>query len=264
MAGPHGIARNDALGRALLNADTAVRKPQGLREATTPYVAAIEEDRLPQEAPNPFEVGKAVLIPLGHEQQAVGALKDSVGILVEHDTIAEQLTATLECHRIGGPYLGPAREKPFDDIERGRLAHIVSPGLERETPDRKDLAVEIFPKLALHPAHKNSFLRLIDLQRGSNRAQVHTTAFAEMERSFGKQDPPKPVPGNKNELPILESAEMPWRTCSAFAPIFSQRAAISFMNEMRVASMALDAYFVSSALAASMTRMRSSRRMNGA
>ncbi len=51
------------------------------------------------------------------------------------------------------------------------------------------------------------------------------------------------------------SVPMPRRTWRTSAPTWSQRFAISFMNEMRVASMALAAYFVSSADAGSMTRM---------
>ena len=45
------------------------------------------------------------------------------------------------------------------------------------------------------------------------------------------------------------SLPMPRRTWSTSAPSRSQSAAISFMKEMRVASMALAAYLVSSASA---------------
>ena len=60
------------------------------------------------------------------------------------------------------------------------------------------------------------------------------------------------------------SEPMPLRTCSMSAPTFSHRLASSFMNEMRVASIALAAYLVSSAERRSMTSMRSLVRMNGA
>ena len=49
------------------------------------------------------------------------------------------------------------------------------------------------------------------------------------------------------------SRPMAWRTLPTSAPTSSHRFAISFMNEMRVASMALAAYFVISAEAWSMT-----------
>jgi len=57
---------------------------------------------------------------------------------------------------------------------------------------------------------------------------------------------------------------MPRRTCSTSAPSRSARLAISFMNEMRVASIALAAYLVSSAERTSITIRRSWLRWNGA
>ncbi|MNI41240.1 hypothetical protein D3C73_954870 [compost metagenome] len=59
------------------------------------------------------------------------------------------------------------------------------------------------------------------------------------------------------------SAPMPRRTCSMSAPSASARFAISFMNEMRVASMALAAYLVSSAERTSITIRRSCVRWKG-
>ncbi len=60
------------------------------------------------------------------------------------------------------------------------------------------------------------------------------------------------------------SEPMPWRTISMSAPSRSARFASSFMNEMRVASIAFAAYFVSSAERRSIARNRSWLRMNGA
>ena len=51
------------------------------------------------------------------------------------------------------------------------------------------------------------------------------------------------------------SEPIPWRTCSMSAPRSSARLASSFMNEMRVASIALAAYFVISADGGSMNRI---------
>ena len=62
------------------------------------------------------------------------------------------------------------------------------------------------------------------------------------------------MPGNRNDDPMRSSLPMPRRTCRTSAPTRSHRFAISFMKEMRVASMALAAYLVSSADAGSMTR----------
>jgi hypothetical protein len=56
----------------------------------------------------------------------------------------------------------------------------------------------------------------------------------------------------------------PSRTRLMSAPTRSQIRAISFMNEIRVASIALAAYFVSSALAGSITMTGCPVRTNGA
>ncbi|MNC94206.1 hypothetical protein D3C83_110050 [compost metagenome] len=53
------------------------------------------------------------------------------------------------------------------------------------------------------------------------------------------------------------------RTSLTSAPTFSHRLAISFMNEMRIASMVLATYLVSSALAGSIHTMRSWRSVSG-
>ncbi len=53
------------------------------------------------------------------------------------------------------------------------------------------------------------------------------------------------------------SAPTPLRTSSMSAPSFSASTARSFMNEIRVARRAFDAYLVSSAERASITWMRS-------
>src|SRR2546425_12772545 len=117
-----------------LGADAVVGKPQGLYETSAPDVASVEEDRFPQETTNPLKVWKAILVPLGHEQQAVSPLEDPIRISIEDNAVSEELTSTLECHRVGGPYLGAARQKPTDDLERRRLAHVVRAGLESKAP----------------------------------------------------------------------------------------------------------------------------------
>ena len=60
------------------------------------------------------------------------------------------------------------------------------------------------------------------------------------------------------------SEPIPFRTLSTSAPTRSHRFAISFMNEMRVASMAFAAYFVISADGMSMKMIGLPVRTNGA
>ena len=59
------------------------------------------------------------------------------------------------------------------------------------------------------------------------------------------------------------SAPTPWRTRCTSAPTRSHSAAISFMKEMRMASMVLATYLLSSALAGSIQMMRCRLRHTG-
>ena len=61
--------------------------------------------------------------------------------------------------------------------------------------------------------------------------------------SLGRHEPPYPIPGYRNLPPILSSDAITERTCEMLAPVISQKRAISFTNDMRVASIAFEAYF---------------------
>ena len=54
--------------------------------------------------------------------------------------------------------------------------------------------------------------------------------------SFGKQEPPKPMPARRNAGPMRRSNPMPCATVTTSAPVASQTFAISLMNEIRVTS----------------------------
>src|ERR1051325_3868957 len=58
--------------------------------------------------------------------------------------------------------------------------------------------------------------------------EKRTSAFT----SFGKQLPPKPTPGKRNDEPMRRSAPTAWRTRSTSAPNRSHTLEISFMNEI--------------------------------
>ena len=82
--------------------------------------------------------------------------------------------------------------------------------------------------------------------------------------SFGKQLPPNPTPGNRNDGPIRLSKPIPLRTRSTSALSSSQRFANSFMKEIFVARKALDAYLIISAVRMSVTSTGLPVRMKGA
>ena len=81
--------------------------------------------------------------------------------------------------------------------------------------------------------------------------------------SFGKHDPPNPTPGKMKCGPMRRSRLIARRTSLTSAFIASHRRATSLMKEIFVASMALAAYLLISALRLSMTRIGFPVRKNG-
>ena len=67
-------------------------------------------------------------------------------------------------------------------------------------------------------------------------------------RSFGKQEPPYPMPGFRKRGPMRLSVPIPWHTCCTLAPTDSQTDATALMNEIFIARNALEACLISSAL----------------
>ena len=79
--------------------------------------------------------------------------------------------------------------------------------------------------------------------------------------SFGKQQPPKPMPAWRNFGPIRSSSPIPRATSTTSAPVSSQTFAISLMNEIFVARNALEA---SLTISADFTSVRTTGASSGA
>jgi len=81
---------------------------------------------------------------------------------------------------------------------------------------------------------------------------------------LGKHEPPNPAPGKRKLVPIRRSDPIPRRTSDTSASMMSQRLAISFMKDIRVARRLLATYLVNSALRLLITRMGLLVRTKGA
>ena len=91
------------------------------------------------------EVRLAELVPLGDDEQRVGALQRVVGVLGVVDLAALKIRcATVARFGIERAHLGAALEQALDDRNRRRLAHVVGARLEREPPHGDRLALERF------------------------------------------------------------------------------------------------------------------------
>ena len=75
--------------------------------------------------------------------------------------------------------------------------------------------------------------------------------------SFLKQDPPNPTLALRNLGPMRESMPMAWATSVTSAPVFSQRAEMVLIEEIRWARKALATSLDSSALQTLLVRIRS-------
>ena len=142
--------------------------------------------------------------------------------------------------------------------ERRGLAHVVGAGLEGEAPERDRLprqAAQIAPRCAARGWPSGSRWRRRRLRRRSACSRRRGRSAGAPSRPSGSRSRRSRFPGTGTTDPMRVSEPIPRRTCRTSAPTLSQRFAISFMNEMRVASIALAAYFVSSAEAWSMTRI---------
>ena len=153
--------------------------------------------------------------------------------------------------RIVGADRGALVEQHVDQRERRRLAHVVGVGLEREAPDRDARPAELAAQRAFGSCRRRTrFCRsfadstAVSTSRATPRSPRHLHERLHVLRKAGSA--------------VAGSREQERRADARVAPDAlphevdvgahsSQRLAISFMNEMRVASIPLAAYFVISA-----------------
>jgi len=225
-----------------------------------PDVAAVEQERGADDLAEASEVGLAQLVPLGDEDDRVGAFGGGVGVVDQGDAVAKEGADVVGRDRVVADDGGAEAAEVGDDVEGRGLADVVGLGLEGQAPDRDTLAGERAAEAVGDARGEGALGALVGLDGGFDDAEPDVVGAAmsrKARRSLGKHEPPKPMPGNRNFAPMRGSLPTPLRTFSMSAPSLSARAASSFMNEMRVASMALAAYLVSSAERRSMTWMRS-------
>ena len=117
------------------------------------------------------------------------------------------------------------------------------------------------PKCAMHALAEHALLALVraldrvDDRRAARRAAAPVWTSA--RRSFGKHEPPKPAPANRNLLPMRGSEPMPLRTASMSAPTTSHEARQLVHERDARREHAFAAYFVISAERMSITWRRS-------
>src|SRR5690349_11656901 len=110
-------------------------------------VAAVEDMAAAHAAPEPLGIGRTELAPLRRDHQGIGALTGLVRIGEEVDLVGDLRAHELRVRRVERLRIHRAearalRHALLDELQRGRLTHVVRPRLERESPERDDFPGE--------------------------------------------------------------------------------------------------------------------------
>ncbi len=100
------------------------------------YVPCIEDYGPLQERFHVLDVRALEHVPLGDDGQAVSALEGFVGIVDVRDAVPEDIPRVIHALGVIRPYLYPMAGEGIDDVNGGRLPHVIGLGFESESPDR--------------------------------------------------------------------------------------------------------------------------------
>jgi hypothetical protein len=139
------------------------------------------------------EVGVAVLVPVGHHDQRVGARERVVVGLGVVDGAVEPAPGLVQRGRVVGAHRRAAGEQLVDQGERGRLAHVVGLRLERE-PHTATRAPRTVPsRAALSFAKVRRFCRSLASSTARSTEQRRADLVGRADERLhvlGKHDPP--------------------------------------------------------------------------
>src|SRR3954452_2897998 len=116
----------------------------------------------------PVEVGE--LRPFGDEHDRVGAVDGGKRRVRELDALHEPARGVLG-DGVVGAHPRAVGLQPSREHERGRLAHVVGVGLERE-PEQRDLAPDERPEVLLELGDDPPLLQLVNLDDGGQELEV--------------------------------------------------------------------------------------------
>ena len=150
-----------------------------------------------------------------------------------------------------GLHVRACRQQFLDHHQRGRFAHVVGARLERQSPDGESAAGDIFAEILLDPIDQHALLLVINSVSRFEEAEVEVLHRPHYESAPARLSESTNRRSRRQETGIaFRSADpipMPRRTSLISAPTASHRFAIWLINEIRIASIALEAYLVSSA-----------------
>src|SRR6266545_4686158 len=119
--------------------------PHALRLVEVPPV---ENERAAHQAPQPLQIEKPELVPLGDQGDRVRPLGGIIGRLAEGDAGGQEPLGIAIGHRIVGADARARRLELADDLEALGVAHVVGIRLEREPQDGDRLVIQRPQRLA--------------------------------------------------------------------------------------------------------------------
>ena len=220
-------------------------------------ISSIDHHRPSQQALQPVEVGIAVHQPLGHDHQRIGALDGVIGIGRIGDPVPEELAGCMHGLGVVRLHLGPAGEQPSTSGIDG-LSRMSSVSALNARPQTPTVLPERFrpgppPSSAAAPAsagHSPPRSRPADRTRDRSPCPSESAP----SRPWGSRNRRSRALGTGRPARCGGRCRCPAGLPSRPLRPRSQNSAIWFMNEIRVASMAFAAYFVTSADGMSMKR----------
>src|SRR4249919_604628 len=149
-------------------ADALVREAERAQRVGVEEVPTVHHDALSHPLPCGGPVEVTELGPLGHENGGVRAVERLERRLGDHDAV--ELVSTVR-HRVPRGDVRAFGEEPPGEDEARRLAHVVSPRLEREAEECDPLPAER-PEATLELPDDAPLLELVHLDDGVQELEV--------------------------------------------------------------------------------------------
>jgi len=135
-------------------------------------VAAVEDEGTRQAVAHRRQVGAAELVPLGADQERIGAVEHIVHIVPVRDTVAKRPARRFDSLRVVARYIRPFLQQVLNDDVGGRLTRVVGTGLEGEAPHRDRPAVHVAPKVVGRLHGEAAALLVVHVEHGVENAEV--------------------------------------------------------------------------------------------
>src|SRR5216683_723915 len=131
----------------------------------------------------------AELVPLGQDQQRVGAGERLVVRPMVGHAIAQQAARVLKRFGIVDPNRGPGGEQLLNYYQRWSFTHVVGSRLEGQPPHSEASILETLAEMLLHSRNQVAFLPAIDFFGSPQQSEIEIVILSAVNQRlhiFGK------------------------------------------------------------------------------